>query len=146
MALIQTDATATLTASAISVYVIQKLKNSGWFKLLTPDSKYMNIFASIVAAGVSATGINYTFNESTGTLTITGLTLTGILTMLWIWAKSFVINEVLYQGTVGAPSRAANAAQTAVQQTLAGVMQKVGVTGSAAPPSAGTGIGGQAKT
>jgi hypothetical protein len=106
---IQTDATAILTASAISVYIIQRLKSWNWFTLLSPTSKYANMAASVFTAALGATGIHYTFNPDAGTLTLTGLTLTGILTALWTWAKSFALNELIYQGTIGAPARTASA-------------------------------------
>ena len=115
---VQTDATATITASAMSVYIIQRLKNAKWFKLLTPNTKYLNIAASLFAAAIAATGIHYTFDSQAGTLTITGLTLAGILTAVWTWAKSFVLNEIIYQGTIGAPQKTANAAQLAVQSAV----------------------------
>jgi hypothetical protein len=118
MDVVQTDTTATLTASAISVYVIQILKNWKWFKLLTSNTKYMNIAASLFAAAISATGIGYTFNETSGTLTITGLTLAGILAALWTWGKSFVLNELIYQSTISAPTKSANAATLAVQTAV----------------------------
>lgn len=127
MDVVATDTTATLTASAISVYIIQKLKSANWFKLLGPNTKYMNIAASLFTAAISATGINFAFNESAGTLTITGLTLTGILTALWTWGKSFVLNEMIYQGTIGGPQKSANAAQTAIEARLYSQQaQKVG--------------------
>lgn len=115
---VTTDTTATLTASAISVYVIQQLKTWKWFKLLGPNSKYANMAASFIAAAIAATGIGYTFNEAQGTLTITGLTIAGILTAVWSWAKSFVLNEMIYQGTIGVPYKTASAAQLAVQAAV----------------------------
>lgn len=113
-----TDTTSTLTASAISVYIIQRLKAWKWFKLLGPNSKYANMVASFIAAAMAATGIGYIFNEAQGTLTITGLTLAGIMTAIWSWGKSFVLNELIYQGTIGVPYQTANAAQLAVQTAV----------------------------
>lgn len=118
MDVVATDTTATLTASAISVYIIQLLKSAKWFKLLTSNTKYMNIAASLFAAAISATGIGYSFNEQNGTLTVTGLTVAGILAAAWTWAKSFVLNEMIYQGTIGGPTKAANAASLAVQTAV----------------------------
>jgi len=113
MPLVATDTTAVLTASAVSVWIIQKLKNASWFKLVTPDTKVMNLMASIFAAFLSATGIHITFN--TGTLTITGLALSAILPAVIAWFKSFVMNELIYQGVVNKP-----ATQTTIQQPPSG--------------------------
>ena len=95
---VATDTTAVLTASAVSVWVIQQLKNSSWFKMLTPSSAVMNRLASAVAAIFTATGIHVAF--ASGTLTITGLTLGAILGAAIAWFKSFVMNELIYQGIV----------------------------------------------
>ena len=95
---VATDTTAVLTASAVSVWVIQQLKNSSWFKMLTPSSAVMNRLASAVAAIFTATGIHVAF--ASGTLTITGLTLSAILGAAIAWFKSFVMNELIYQGIV----------------------------------------------
>lgn len=99
---VATDTTAVLTASAVSVWIIQQLKNWKWFKLLTPSSATLNRVASVIAAVFTATGIHVVFNS--GTLTITGLTLTTILAASIAWFKSFVMNELIYQGVVNKPT------------------------------------------
>jgi hypothetical protein len=134
--IVQTDATAMLTASAISVYLIQRLKSASWFKLLTPNTKYLNIAASLFAAAIAATGIHYTFDPNAGTLTITGLTIAGILTALWTWAKSFALNELIYQGTIGAPYKTAAAAQLAVQTAVQA--KEIGLPKQQSPGGLGT--------
>jgi hypothetical protein len=93
---VATDTTAVLTASAVSVWIIQQLKSATWFKVLTPSTATLNRLASIIAAAATATGIHVAF--SAGTLTITGLTLTGIIAAVIAWFKSFVMNELIYQG------------------------------------------------
>lgn len=112
--LVPGDATVIITTSAVSVWLIQQLKKSKWFALLTPSSTTMNRLASIVGALLSATGIHLAFNA--GTLTITGLTLATAVPALIAWFKSFVMNELIYMGvqtkqqavatgqTVGAPA------------------------------------------
>lgn len=94
-----TDTTAVLTFSAVSVFVIQKLKQAKWFTLITPDSKTMNTIASAVAAALAATGVHIAFASDTGTLTVTGLSMTTIGAGAWAWLKSFVLNEWIYQST-----------------------------------------------
>lgn len=93
---VATDTTAVLTASAVSVWIIQELKKAKWFQLLTPSTATLNRLASMLAAVATATGIHVAF--SAGTLTISGLTLTGIIGAVIAWFKSFVMNELIYQG------------------------------------------------
>lgn len=104
---VATDTTAMLTASAVSVWIIQQLKKAKWFALLTPSTATLNRLASMIAALATATGIHMAF--AAGTLTITGLTLTGIVAALIAWFKSFVMNEIVYQAV-------ANKAQTVAVQ------------------------------
>jgi len=99
---VASDTTAVLTASAVSVWIIQKLKSSAWFRLLTPSTTTLNRLASIVAAALTATGIHVAY--SAGTLTITGLTATGIAAAFIAWFKSFVMNELIYQGVANRAS------------------------------------------
>ena len=104
---VATDTTAVLTASAVSVWVIQRLKHATWFQMLTPSTVTLNRLASFIAAAATATGIHVAF--SAGTLTITGLTLSGIAAAVIAWFKSYVMNELIYQGVVKKPQGGAAA-------------------------------------
>ena len=116
---VATDTTAILTASAVSVWIIQKLKTAHWFQLLTPSTATLNRLASIIAALLTATGIHVAF--SMGTLTISGLTVTGIIGALIAWFKSFVMNEILYQVTANKKMDAeAHAVAEAAMKAVAG--------------------------
>lgn len=44
---VATDSLSVISASAVSVYVIQLLKKWDWFRLLTPNTKVLNILASL---------------------------------------------------------------------------------------------------
>ena len=123
MALPQTDLSATITASAVSVWIIQKLKDSKWFTLLGPNTKYMNMVASAFSAFLAATGIHYSFAGDT--LTITGLSLAAILSGLWACSKSFVINELIYQGLVQVPKKTQAAVQDAATATSELTVRKI---------------------
>jgi hypothetical protein len=129
---VATDTTAVLTASAVTVWLIQKLKEASWFKMLTPSSTTMNRLASVVAAILTATGIHVAFNS--GTLTVTGLTGMAILTAGIAWVKSFVMNELIYQGIVNRP--------TNVPVTVAGGGQATAgiAVAPGSPAAAGSGV------
>lgn len=87
----------TLTASAVSVFIINTLKNAKWFPLLKPEWEKAQRVWALMFAALAAAGIDVKFLH--GTLTISGLTLTGILAALWMWLKSFAIQEWIYQST-----------------------------------------------
>lgn len=94
------DPMAIPIVSAISVWLIQKLK--AWRKLpwINENSKLASRIVSGFMALLSAAGITASFNHDLGTLTVTGLTLATIGAGLWKWTESFVVNELLYQTAV----------------------------------------------
>lgn len=87
----------TITASAVSVFLINALKNARWFPLLQKESVAAGRIFGILFAAASALGIHAAFTG--GTLTITGLTLTGVLGAGWLWLKSFALQEWIYQSS-----------------------------------------------
>lgn len=88
----------TVTFSAISVFIVNFLKGRKWFPLLSNNTKWANRIVAILLSGLSAVGIHAAWSSG-GTLTITGLTLTGILAAGWLWIKSFALQEWIYQST-----------------------------------------------
>lgn len=86
--------------NAIAVFVIQHVKESKWFPWLTVETSKLNRIAAIAIAGLATLGVNYSFDHTTGTLMITGLTLTGIGTALWNWIVSFVSQQIIFKATV----------------------------------------------
>jgi len=97
MAPAETVLGGTITASAVSVFIINLFKNAKWFPWLSAQSKVAARLWALALSAAAAAGIDVTFLH--GTLTITGLTLTGILTAGWMWLKSFAVQEWIYQST-----------------------------------------------
>lgn len=89
-----------VTTSAIVVAAIQWLKSSRFFPWITKESGAMSRFVSALLAAGAAVGIHTTWDPSAHALTITGLTAFGIALATWEWAKSFVLNELIYRSTV----------------------------------------------
>ena len=89
-----------LTSSAIVVYIMQKLKSASWFPFLQHGQAMVSRIVSIALAGVTAIGINYSWNPQTRGLLITIPTLTGLVAGLWHWGSQYATNEILYQATV----------------------------------------------
>lgn len=87
----------TITASAVSVFLINLLKNAKWFPWIDKESKAGARMFALLLAAASAAGIHAAY--AGGTLTITGLTLTGILAGGWLWLKSFALQEWIYQSS-----------------------------------------------
>lgn len=93
------------TAAAVS-WVIQKLKASGWFKWITPESsaKAQRALSGILAVAAAA-GIHFAFDKSgaaTGTyvITVTGLTLSNGLHFGWDAIQQFVLQHFAYHNGI----------------------------------------------
>lgn len=94
-----------LVVNAVTVFLLQLLKNSKWFPWLTTESAKLNRWIAIVAAGLASIGVNSTFDHTTGTLVITGLTLISIWHGLCQWVVSFVGQQVIFKATASTPNK-----------------------------------------
>lgn len=107
---VQTDLPAIISSSAISVAIIQAMKNSDWpiFKAITQDSSGLNRFLAWFAAVIAGVGIHWHFDSSLGALTITGLTSQAIMSAAVNACKSYGFNWLIYNTAV--KNRAADVA------------------------------------
>ena len=86
-----------ITAGAVSVFVIQKLKSWEALPWITHWTPMVNRLVAIVSSFLTAIGIHMAYSSVDHTLVISGLTLTGILGMMWVWIKQFALQEYVYQ-------------------------------------------------
>jgi hypothetical protein len=95
-----------ITLSALSVLVIQKLKNSSWAPWFHNASDTLNRAVSLFLAFATAIGIHVAWSHGalpgTYMIQVSGITLLGIGGGLWAVTKSMVFNELIYRGTVKA--------------------------------------------
>ena len=88
-----------ITASAIAVFIIQQMKKWSalpWINHWTPR---INRLVAIVSSFLTAIGVHVAYSSVDHTMIISGLTLTGILGMLWVWLKQFALQEYVYQSS-----------------------------------------------
>ena len=86
--------------SAIIVWIIQRLKAAKWIPQMSQRTDAINRGASAVCALLAAAGITWSFSVSTGTLTVTGLTISNVLQIVWTAVQQFVFQEVVYRSSV----------------------------------------------
>jgi hypothetical protein len=106
-----------ITAGAMAVFVIQLMKRWSalpWISQWTPK---MNRAVAIGSSFLTAIGVHVAYSSVEHTLLISGLTLTGMLGMLWVWVKQFALQEYVYQSAanrtkVDLPGGAVIAGQT----------------------------------
>ena len=93
------DAASQFVVSAIIVYLLQLVKKWKAVPWIAADTVKVNRWIAVAASFLAAIGIHTTFNSEAGVLTITGLTLTSIVTFAWTWVRGFVMQELTYQMT-----------------------------------------------
>lgn len=89
-----------LVIAAVSSWLMEKLKDSKYFPLITTETERLNkLFAATVAALATA-GILVTTNwdGSTFTFSIANLTLPTVGAFLWHWVGQYVYMKFAYKG------------------------------------------------
>src|SRR5271154_122654 len=86
-----------ITAGAMSVFVIQKLKDWSALPWISHYTPMVNRLVAIVSAFLTAIGIHMAYSSVDHTLVISGLSLSGVLGMMWVWVKQFALQEYVYQ-------------------------------------------------
>jgi hypothetical protein len=85
--------------SALVGYIVsaglERLKAASWFPYLTARTASLNRIVSIVLAAGSVAGIQAAYDG--GTLTISGLTLSGILTAVIEVGRQWVMQQIIYR-------------------------------------------------
>lgn len=103
------DALSTLTASTLTVSIIQWLKTSKWLPFINQHSAGLNRTIGWLSAFATGTGIHYTFNHDAGVLTITGLSAGVIIHTATVTAKQYAVQWLIYKGIVKAPAETVSA-------------------------------------
>jgi len=99
---VSTELPALLSTSALTVAIIQWMKNSAlpWLGFVNHDSPGVNRTLAWLAAFISGVGIHYKYDPALGALTITGLTAATIVSAAVNAAKSYGFNWLVYNLTL----------------------------------------------
>ena len=92
------DITAHLTTGAVIVYALEFIKRSN-LPFLTKDTKTLNRVASGLLALVAATGIAWTYDQ-TSTEVVIRFTLQGLMTGVWEFSKQYVTQQLIYDTAI----------------------------------------------
>jgi hypothetical protein len=138
---VSTELPALISTSAMSVAIIQWLKNTKYIPFMDQHSAGINRVVGWCSALASSAGIHYSYDAHVGTLTLTGLTAMAIFHAATDATKSYAFNWLIYNGLV--KGRAADVAAVAERQAQ-GMPVKVaatpGVVAAAAEPEANKGV------
>lgn len=88
-----------LVTSAVVVWLIQKAKESSlpWLRHVSTDNPGLIRILAAVGATLTAAGLAWTWDASQHTLTITGLTFENAVMFLWLTAKQYVEQYLVYK-------------------------------------------------
>jgi|HubBroStandDraft_6_1064221.scaffolds.fasta_scaffold671645_2 hypothetical protein len=97
--MVTTDTGSSLAAAAVIAYIISMMKNSNWkiFAWISGETPKVNRAVAVVLSGIATVGIHATFAK--GTLVVTGLSATVILTGLWHWGVQFAYTHGWFKAT-----------------------------------------------
>jgi hypothetical protein len=99
---VSTELPALISTSALSVAIIQWMKNSSlpFLKPFSQQSSGLNRTVAWVAALIAGVGIHYHYDSALGALTITGLTGPAIVSAAINAAKSYSFNWLIYNTAI----------------------------------------------
>jgi len=103
------DLLSTLTASTLTVSIIQWLKATKLVPFINQHSAGLNRTLGWVSAFATGAGIHYTFNHDAGVLTITGLSAGVIIHTATVTAKQYAVQWLIYKGVVKGPAETVSA-------------------------------------
>lgn len=97
--MITTDTGSSLAAAAVVSYVIGLMKTSNWrfFGWISRETPAVTRAVAIVLSGVASVGVHWTY--SSGTLVVSGLSASAILTGLWHWGVQFAYTHGWFKAT-----------------------------------------------
>jgi hypothetical protein len=103
---VSTELPALISTSALSVAIIQWMKNSelSILKPFSQQSAGLNRLVAWIAAVIAGVGIHYHYDPSLGALTITGLTATALWSTGVNSAKSYAFNWLIYNTAIKKPA------------------------------------------
>lgn len=108
---VSTELPALISTSAMSVAIIQWIKNTKYVPFVNQHTAGVNRLLGWGSAFCSAIGIHYSYDAHLGNLTITGLTLYAIVHAALDATKSYSFNWLIYNGMI--KGRAADVAAVA---------------------------------
>ena len=91
-----------LKVSGFVAWIIEQMKKSQWKGLswINANTPWVTRIVAAIGAALSAAGIHYTWNSTAGTLMITGLSLTAVVSGLWQVAISYLLQHGWYRAAI----------------------------------------------
>ncbi len=92
----ESEVVSQFTSAAVIVYFLQMIKRSKFVPWLTMDTAKMNHLVAVALAFGTAIGIRVLFDQESGTLTVSGLTVTNVVSTGWHALQQYALQRVTY--------------------------------------------------
>jgi hypothetical protein len=86
-------------SGAVAVFIIQLMKRWSALPWISHWTPRVNRAVAIVSSFLTAIGVHVAYSSVEHTILISGLSLTGIFGMVWVWGKQFAFQEYIYQSS-----------------------------------------------
>ena len=97
MAALHSEVASMLTLNGVIAMVMSAIERSKYFPWIKKESmRLKRVVAYILAAG-AAVGVHATFDNTAGTLVITGISLSAIVAALWNMLQAVLVQEGIFQ-------------------------------------------------
>jgi hypothetical protein len=90
-----------VTIGMLASGFLQFLKTREWLPFINKNSAGINHAILLATSAAGALGVNFAWNASAHSLTITGLSAGSIAVGLWIWAKQWSVQFLVHRGVFG---------------------------------------------
>jgi hypothetical protein len=89
-----------LVISALTPFILEKLKWQRWFPLMQPYAAKVNRITPLIVSALVAAGITIDFDHVNGVLTIAGLIPSDIVRGLLLWTVGALTQHVSYERAI----------------------------------------------
>ena len=93
-----------ITLGMIGAGVLRLLKRSAAVTWVNDNTGWVNHVILALTSAAGALSVNFVWNATAHSLTITGLDATAIALTAWLWAKQWTIQYLVHKGAFGAVS------------------------------------------
>ena len=92
----------------VVVQVIDWLKQAKWASWITDETVVVNRVLGLAAAAAVVAGMDWQYQAANGTLTVTGLTVTGVMNFLGEFIKQWSLQQAAYKGLYSGKGNSVN--------------------------------------
>ena len=94
------DGLLMLVISAVTPWLLEKLKWARWFPLMSPYAPILNRVTPLMLAAIVAAGVTISFDQTAGVLMIRGLIPSDIVRGVLLWIAGAGVQHLSYERAI----------------------------------------------